>query len=63
MIYVECTRCRKKLPLDSQAVIRRGFVGYYCSWKCAALEAGFFETVSINKKDIEENEIETYKEE
>mgnify|MGYP000153426889 FL=1 len=60
MTYVECARCKKKLPLDSQAIIRRGFIGYYCSWRCAALESSFFEIVSINKNDIEEDKIETY---
>ena len=59
MIYVECIRCKKKLPLGSQAAIRKGFVGYYCSWRCAALESGFFKAVPINKNDIEEDKIET----
>lgn len=57
MKYVECIYCRKKITLNSQAVIRKGYTGYYCSWECAGRQSGFFDVVCVDQSDIIENNI------
>lgn len=60
MKYVECLHCGKKILLNKEAVARKGFIGYYCSWKCAAIESRFFNVVLVNEEEAQEDNIKVY---
>ena len=38
MKFIPCCRCGKKIYDGEQAVRRRGFTGFYCSYRCLVLD-------------------------
>ena len=55
MKYINCVYCGKSIEEDNKVVRRKGFTGNYCSWKCAALESGFFEVRKLTDELVKED--------
>ena len=36
--YITCARCGKKIYEGTTAIRKRGFTGFYCSFRCYALD-------------------------
>ena len=55
MRKVLCVRCRKPINEGENAVRHRHFTGFYCSFKCLALEAGIAEVKTVTEELVEED--------
>ena len=55
MRKVLCVRCRKPIVEGENAVRHRHFTGFYCSFKCLALEAGIAEIKTVTEELVEED--------
>ena len=55
MRKVHCVRCRKSIVEGENAVRHRHFTGFYCSFKCLALEAGIAEVKTVTEELVEED--------
>lgn len=55
MRKVLCVRCRKPITEGENAVRHRHFTGFYCSFKCLALEAGIAEVKTVTEELVEED--------
>ncbi len=57
--FCKCIRCGQKLSKNSIVIQRKGFVGSYCSWKCAAIESGMFQEIELTE-DLINEDMESY---
>ena len=55
MRKVHCVRCNKQINEGDEAVRHRHFTGFYCSFKCLALEAGIAEVKTVTEELVEED--------
>ena len=55
MRKVLCVRCRKSIAEGENAVRHRHFTGFYCSFKCLALETGIAEVKTVTEELVEED--------
>lgn len=55
MRKVHCVRCGKQINEGNEAVRHKYFTGFYCSFKCLALEAGIAEVKTVTEELVEED--------
>ena len=55
MRKVHCVRCGKKINEGDEAVRHKYRTGFYCSFKCLALEAGIAEVKTVTEELVEED--------
>ena len=55
MRRVHCVRCGKSINEGEEAIRHRHFTGFYCSYKCLALEAGIAEMSTVTNELVEED--------
>lgn len=55
MRKVHCIRCGKKINEGDEAVRHKYQTGFYCSFKCLALEVGITEVEVVTEKLVEED--------
>lgn len=53
---VYCLKCGKSLKEGEQAIRRKGWTGFYCSYKCLCLNLGISEAVIVSRELIKEDE-------
>ena len=55
MRNVHCVRCGKIIKEGEEAVRHKHLTGFYCSFKCLALEAGIAEVKIVSEELVEED--------
>lgn len=56
---VHCARCGKPIAEGQEAVRRKHYTGWFCSFRCLALEMGIAETKTVTDEIVKEDEEET----
>ena len=56
--YVCCPQCGKRIYDGEMAVMRHGFIGYFCNERCLTLYHYYTRTVIVNDQTLEEDEYE-----
>ena len=55
MRRIHCVKCGKQINEGDEAVRRKYFTGFYCSFKCLALEAGIAEVKTVTEELVGED--------
>lgn len=55
MRKVHCVRCGKTINEDEDAVRRKHFTGFYCSFRCLAFEMGIAEIKTVSEELVNED--------
>ncbi len=55
MRKVRCIRCGKLISEGEIAIRHKGYTGFYCSYKCLALETRISEIVTVTNELVEED--------
>lgn len=55
MRKVLCVRCKKPIAEGKSVIRHKHFTGFYCSFKCLALEAGIAEVKTVTEELVEED--------
>lgn len=55
MRNVHCVRCGKQINEGDEAVRHKHFTGFYCSFKCLALEVGIAEVKTVTEELVNDD--------
>ena len=55
MRRVHCIRCGKIINEGEEAVRRKHFTGFFCGFRCLALEMGIAEIATVTNELVEED--------